>query len=275
MSKSVNGYLTSLASQAIIRDAEKQSIQRSIAYLQQKLNIYFGGQVDNHFMFGSYVRGTILPRTMDQNSDIDYMVVFKNDDLHPQAYLARLRRFVQQNYQRSEIKQSNPTIVLNLNHIKFELVPAVNDWWSGLQIPARAADVNNWINTDPTDFNNALVKANKENNNLTKPLVRLLKYWNALNSYVYESYELEKYVVSEGFYMLALFGDFTLENMFYEFIESMSWDWTAPQWKVAKIQKAQSMVAEIREFQRVGNALLAHHRIQKLLPPIQPAGILV
>lgn len=57
-------------------------------------------------------RNTILPRYMDSHSDVDYMVVFKDSGFRPQTYLERLRRFVERNYTRSQIKQSHPTIQL-------------------------------------------------------------------------------------------------------------------------------------------------------------------
>lgn len=158
--------------------------------------------------------------------------------------------------------------MLSLNHIKFELVPAIDTWFSGLQIPAKTSDYENWISTDPTDFNDLLVDANKENNNLTKPLVRILKYWNALNGYVYESYELEKYVVEESFFMLKLSSNLTLENMLYDFIDAMGWEWNTAKWKVERIQRAQSLVSELRDFQDNNNELIAANRIRKLLPPV-------
>lgn len=128
----VNSYLAGLASSAIIRNEEQISIRRSIANLQTKLANEFHGELADHFIFGSYSRGTILPRFMDERSDIDYMVVFKDGSLRPQSYLSRLRRFVERNYTRSEIYQSNPTVVLALNHINFELVPAIDSWMWGL-----------------------------------------------------------------------------------------------------------------------------------------------
>src|SRR5690606_40140815 len=57
-------------------------------------------------------RGTILPRSMDEQSDIDYMVVFSDGSATPQTYLNRLKTFVEKRYGSSEIYQSSPTIVL-------------------------------------------------------------------------------------------------------------------------------------------------------------------
>jgi len=267
----VNSYLTQLATAAIIRDIEKININRSITAIQNKLNTHFSGQLDKHFIFGSFARGTILPRSMDNRSDVDYMVVFNDNDLQPQSYLNRLKRFVEINYTRSDISQSNPTIVLSLNHIKFELVPAVDTWFSGLKIPAKSSDYEDWISTDPTDFNDLLIGSNKQNNHLTKPLVRVLKYWNAVNGYVYESYDLEKYVVDESFFMLRLTGDLTLENMLFSFIDNMGWERNTAKWKVERIQRAQNLVSEIRDLQYNNNEMVAVNRVRKLLPPVSQA----
>lgn len=61
----VNSYLIHLTNHAIVRDQEKVSIQRSIATLEARLKAHFGTQLKSSFIFGSYSRGTILPRTMD------------------------------------------------------------------------------------------------------------------------------------------------------------------------------------------------------------------
>lgn len=103
---STNQYLEQLASQLVLSDAEKQSISRSIATLQGHLyNWRHYCSVKNHYYFGSYSRNTILPRAVDPNSDIDYMIEF--DDAFrttPQTYLnwlkdllihtIRVRRFI-------------------------------------------------------------------------------------------------------------------------------------------------------------------------------------
>lgn len=79
----------------------------------------------------------MLPRSYDPSSDVDYMVVFKNVIYQPQTYLNKLRDFVNYYYRTSEIKQSHPTIQLNLNHITFELVPASHNILFGYQIPSN------------------------------------------------------------------------------------------------------------------------------------------
>ena len=60
---------------------------------KNRLNGYFAGELVSHFVFGSYSRNTMLPRSYDPSSDVDYMVVFKNVIYQPQTYLNKLKDF--------------------------------------------------------------------------------------------------------------------------------------------------------------------------------------
>ena len=101
---SINNYLYNLASALVLSDKEKDSINTSINTLETRLVLYFGTNVEEKFKFGSYTRVTILPRKVDEESDIDYMVVFDNSNNYtPQTYLDRLKRFAESKYATSEI----------------------------------------------------------------------------------------------------------------------------------------------------------------------------
>jgi len=186
---SVNSYLSDLASTLVLSSSEKESITTSVNTLIARLTIYFGSAVTEKVIFGSYPRGTILPRKVDDNSDIDLMVVFDNSNGYlPQTYLNKLKQFAEHYYNTSDIYQSNPTIVLELNHIKFELVPA---YYSYLYyIPNKSSG---WMISDPNGFNSELTECNKNNIYKVKPLIRLMKHWNIQNNYRnITSYDLEK-----------------------------------------------------------------------------------
>ncbi|MDK2848847.1 MAG: hypothetical protein PWP34_2200 [Desulfuromonadales bacterium] len=262
---SVNSYLSSVSNAAIVRDAERESIKRSISTLKTRLNLHFYGQLSNHFIFGSYSRGTILPRNMDEKSDVDYMIIFKDSSNKPQTYLSQLRKFVEKYYSRSEIYQSNPTIVLSLKNIRFELVPAIDGLWTGLQIPAKASDYQDWINTDPRDLNESLTQVNQSNNNLIKPLVRVFKYWNACSSYPFESYSLEKEIVHSGFAFRSLFGG-QLKNYFYDFVGEISVGYFAAQWRKNAVERLKQIAAEAKSLEDQNYPYLAQAEIEKLLP---------
>lgn len=264
----INSYLTNIANAAITRDQEKLAIQKSINTLQLRLKSHFGTQMTDSYVFGSYGRGTILPRNMDANSDVDYIVVFSEGGLRPQSYLDRLRRFAELNYQRSDIEQSNPTMVLDLNHIRFELVPAIQSWFGGLQIPARASDANDWQGTDPKGFNEILSAANQTHKNMIKPLVRLVKYWNVVNGSPFESYSLEQKVAGHNFGLFGFFNSCPLEDYFFDYIAGMETSIFAPNWQRDAVARAKKIASEAKLMERSGNAGSAELHIKKLLPPV-------
>lgn len=258
---SVLSYLTQRASDAVLSGNELTSINTSISTLQTRIGWHFNNV--SHFKFGSSTRGTILPRSMDENSDIDYMLVFNDSGYKPSTYLTRLETFVKKYYRASEIYRSSPTIVLELNHIKFELVPATLNWIGQYQIP----DGNDgWMVTDPNDFNSALTEKNKSHSNLIKPTIRLAKYWNAKNSngysYVYGSYLFEKWIVELYFstypanqreYLFNVFDGLYPEN-------------EKTQWRKDKIQRAKNIIANVRYYESIGDAYNAEIEVKKLIP---------
>lgn len=260
---SVNSYLTTLASSAIIRDDEEKSITKSINNLQTKLG-YLSEYFSGHFIFGSHSRGTILPRSIDGNSDIDYMIIFNDSSKKPQTYLNWLKsNVVEKYYSRSEIYQSNPTIVLELSHIKFELVPAIYNNWGQLQIPAKASAYHDWITTDPKGFNSTLSNANQNHKNLIKPLVRVVKRWNVKAGYPFESYDLEQRVVNSGFYFNML-NTIQLKDYFYSFADSLLVDFSLPQWKKDAIARLKKTVDDAKYYERIHLESEAENQIKQL-----------
>lgn len=262
---SVNSYLTSLASALVLKDNEKATINTSISTLRSRLNAYFGNSVSTHFQFGSSTRGTILPRKADSNSDIDYMVVFDTSQqtLKPQTYLDKLRSFTEYYYSSSEIHQSRPTMVLKLNHIKFELVPAIRTYWSGLQIPSPAKSWAEWIQTDPTGFANKLTEANTRHNFQIKPLVRLVKYWNALNDYHFASFDLENYIVGSSYWSSTSLWDY-----FYAFWQGFSCSGDTAQYIKDKVKQAKERVDVMKRYEQLGYAATAEAELGKFLPNV-------
>jgi predicted nucleotidyltransferase len=262
----VSSYLKKLSDGAIIRDTEKASIKRSIVMLKSRVEKYFGDSVREKLIFGSYTRNTILPRLMDEKSDIDYMVLFESDGVTPQSYLNRLKCFIENYYSTSEIKQDHPTIKLNLNHITFELVPALEGFWGGYKIPSKTDGIDDWISTSPNGFNTELTDKNTNHGYLIKPLTRLVKYWNAQNGYVFESYSLEQDIVNYSFNGTGFFSTPDLKSYFYEFMLDLSLSWNAPQWKKDKLSRAKTILKNVKNYEWQDQPYNAENEIKKLLP---------
>lgn len=257
---SVLSYLESLASFLNIAEREAVNIDRSISTLHTRLEKYFSnGDLKERFRFGSSVRKTMLPRDADPNSDVDYMVVFDNVlNYKPQTFISRLKRFAVSYYSTSEIYQSSPTVVLVLGHIKFDLVPGYRNWGS-LYIPAPRTAYTDWIVTDPLSFNTTLEQANKNANFLLKPMIRLLKYWNANNGYIYESYSLEQKMAKMSFYSCN-----NLKDYLFLAIDSFS-TWDLPDYKRQKVAYAKQIVNNVRQYEQRGLPISAEAEIKKLL----------
>lgn len=255
---SVSTYLRQRASAAVLSTSEKASIATSIATLKIRLNAYFGADLSEHFTFGSYTRDTILPRAMDRASDIDYMVVWKAGGYQPQTYLDRLKKFVEYYYSRSEISQSNPTIRLELNHIMFELVPALRSASGyGYQIPSGTQA---WQSTDPNDFNSTLAAKNASERYLLKPAIRLAKYWNAKNGYVYDSYLFERLIVGFVFWNCSSERDYL-----FTIFDKLSVP-TGTLWQKNAVERAKRIVAEVRSLEASGYPATAEVEVKKLVP---------
>lgn len=255
---SVLSYLEKRASEAVLSGDENSSISTSIATLQSRLNSHFGADLSEHFKFGSQTRGTILLRAMDEHSDIDYMIVFKDGGYTPQTYLDRLKRFVEKYYSTSSIKQTSPTITLELNHIKFDLVPALKGYWTGTyQIPNGTSA---WRDTNPNDFNATLTIKNNAESYKIKPTIRLAKFWNARAGYVFESFGFEKWIVDQSYFLISNQRDYL-----FRVFEAMAVP-TDTQWRKDRVQRAKDIVAKVRQYEKDEMPYTAEGEVKNLIP---------
>ncbi|MDY5692963.1 SMODS domain-containing nucleotidyltransferase [Ruminococcus flavefaciens] len=226
---SINTYLDELSSKLVIKDDEKAKITTSVTSIKSKLNGYFGSEIIDIVVFGSYTRGTILPRKADEESDIDIMVVFEynSNQYKPQTYLNWLKQFANEYYSRSEIHQDSPTIVLELNHIKFELVPAYIPFSYSNGVYNIPNGPTEWIITKPNDFNDTLIKCNTFNNSMIKPIIRLIKRWNVTNNgRNMKSFVIEKKIAENMYFARYSCSNFTdyLKEAFTQIRDYLNYD---------------------------------------------------
>ena len=255
---SVLTHLQETASAVKIADWERTPIDTSISVLSTKLGNHFSN-LSSKFVFGSYDRRTILRRSKDSNSDVDYMVVFSDGaSFQPQTLMTRLRIFAEANYSKNEIYQSSPTIVLELSYIKFELAPAYVSWGT-YYIPAPASSYLNWISTNPNGMKTDLDNKQRDNNYLIRDLVQLLKYWNVKNDKVYSSYELERYVLDKWFYSCT-----NLKDYFYLAVEGLSTS-NLPSHKSSKVATLKQIVANTKKYEADNMPVTAEAEIKKAI----------
>jgi len=200
---SINSRLLNIASDLFIKygSTEREYILGKIENIKSNIKSYFGSDVLEVLVFGSFQRDTILPRKFDERSDIDILVVFNNSqkEYTPETYRTRLKKIAEYKYSTSTVIKDHPSIVLEMNKIKFDLVPSKkidNFFTSNYQIPDKNGS---WMDTDPLGFSKELTEANKRYGNLVKPMARIFKRWNSRNGYPFETFELEKIIANVNF----------------------------------------------------------------------------
>jgi hypothetical protein len=128
------------------------------------------------------------------------LIIFKTNELQPNTYLKRIKEFCEKNYPKSEVYQDHPTVAVELDHIKFEIVPSFYNSNGVVKIPAPRSEKLTWITTNPEVFKNKLLAKDKSNKSLIIPLIRILKYWNNLNGRPFRTFELESYIVGKEYF---------------------------------------------------------------------------
>lgn len=257
---SILTYLTSLSSQLVLSTEERISIGVSLGFLKTKLsNWSHSSDIQEQAVFGSYDRDTILPRKYDEGSDVDYMIVFKNpNNYQPETFRGWLKKFAEDKYTRSEIYLDYPTTVLELSHIKFELVPAIKPMWGTYMIPDNTTIFSKWQSTNPFTLKNTITEANKINHNI-RPLIRVMKYWNVLNGKPYASFELEQKIANMPFWYSK-----NLEECFYFFVEALIPEYSMSQSKKNAVNKLKNAARQAQYYKHMGWDGLAENEIQTL-----------
>jgi len=207
MSTRINTKLTNFAQKELVigyNDSERAKIETSLHKLETKLREKLGSKIEEFIRFGSFTRNTILPRDYDPLSDVDLMVVFNTSSWlkTPATYRKHLHDAVASIYPSSLSAKDFPAIKLQLDHIKFDLVPAYYEqsYWSGKTYLIPDSNTT-WTISVPNDINQELSKKNQDyGSNVVRNVIRLCKCWNAGANYPFQSYEMEKWIVNRFFY---------------------------------------------------------------------------
>lgn len=210
----------------------------------------------------AHIRYTILPRRYDANSDIDLLIQFNTDDydkLKPESYLNQQKKFAEDNYPYSIVAKDHPSIVLELNHIKFDLVPSIFDKgliYDSIEIPRKNGG---WMETEPDAYNKKLTEANTNYNSIVKPIIRLLKYWNASHGYPYFSFELETEIAEM---------DFSNDNYESGFLYAIKefFGFNLPDWASNKLDVLKTNGKRVREYIEREEIQKAKKSLDKILP---------
>ena len=152
--------------------------------------------------------------------------------------------------------------MLDLNNIKFELVPAYKKFGT-YYIPNGNGG---WMATYPNDFNRNLTETNNNNSYKIKPIVRLIKHWNVnINYRGLTSYKIEECIADTmkyAFYTCTSYAEYVkyafneLKNLTYN-INILN-----------RINRAIERIDKAVEYERYGMYDYALSEIKKVFPEV-------
>jgi predicted nucleotidyltransferase len=263
----INTILTTFSQQDLVlgyNSTERDRINASLTQLEKVLKDKLQSSIKEFIRFGSWTRNTILPRKYDQQSDIDLMVVFNttNGTKTAGTYRKNLIDIVSNSYPNSISKKDFPVVKLELNHIMFDIVPAYKSesiWDSFTYYIPDTSD--GWRATKPNDINDSLAQKNQSyGKNIVRSVVRLSKHWNSSYGRIFDSYEMEKWIVERFFYS----GD----DLYAKFLSVMN-D-LAQQHQHAGTKQALNWIEEYQgSWQRQADVNKQYEWLQKLLPGLK------
>lgn len=229
----INLYLTNLATDLTLSPRKKDKIEDSISSLKKRLWGEFQEKLSDVGIFGSFDRETIIPA--DKDLDVDILIIFKKAELQPKTYLSQLRSFCEKSYSTSEIYPDHPTVALQLDHVKFELVPTYNTS-EALKIPAPYDKELKWISASPQDFKKKVIAKDKSNKGLIIPLIRIIKYWNIIKEKPFASFDLEKFAIEK------LYDCSALRDYYFSLSNSLE--------TIAKTERQKTAITQLKENNR-------------------------
>ena len=218
----IDSYLNKLVKQLSIDKPRRDAINNSVDVLKGKIWAEYRERISSVEIFGSYDRGTELPQSIDDKSDVDILVIFKSNDFQPATLLKQLYQFADDSYNRSDVLTDHPTVVIEMTKVRFEVVPAYfeSSFWNGdeLKIPAPRNKELKWITTEPQKLKEKLVEKNSEENQLIIPLIKLIKYFNVKQGRPYDSFLIEHHAIKRDY------DGETLKDYLFKFIEDLRTD---------------------------------------------------
>jgi hypothetical protein len=164
--------------------AQKAGASRSHNHLRELMDLgRFGSGIVDSYLSGSYARDTAIAPI----DDVDIIFVIdpraRADGMWsrptPDRVLETFAAAIRYRYPDSSVRTQRRSVCLQLNHLDIDVVPAIRHASipEGIHIPD--SNSGNWIYSAPKKHTEIAVAVNQARDGRFKPLVKLLKFWNA------------------------------------------------------------------------------------------------
>jgi len=178
---------------------QRNKIKTSHKHLREKI-LQPLDYVSHTFLTGSYKKKTLI----NPANDIDVFVVlsgYTQYDIKPNTILDKLKKDLNITYPKTPVKQDKPCIIINFEHVTFELTPAIEikNYWGGdseFYIPKMSKD-NEWQKVEnPRILEEKLTEANKRLNQKLNPLIKMMKKCKLKHNLKIPSFEMEQMAIN-------------------------------------------------------------------------------
>lgn len=215
-----------------LTDNQRDKIKTSHKHLREKI-LQPLNYVSHTFLTGSYKKNTLI----NPANDIDVFVILKGYtqyDVKPNTILDKLKKDLNIAYLKTLVKQDKPCVVLEFQHVTFELTPAIENYWGGhseFYIPEMSKN-NTWQKVEnPRVLENSLSQKNQNLNQKLIPLIKMMKKCKVNNKINTPSFEMEKMAINslhyfngfrDGVQQLLRIYEWTHKTYSHHDIEKMS-----------------------------------------------------
>jgi hypothetical protein len=147
-------------------------------------------KVVDSFLTGSYRRGTMIAPLKD--ADVDIFVVLDTsyfEDNGQASLLDKVKRRLQKAYPNTTgISRNGQAVTIQFSDFRADVVPGFQ-LENGYAIPDSISG--QWIMTDPKKHIEIFQEANRNHDHRLSPLIRMIKGWNKVHSWLLRSFHVE------------------------------------------------------------------------------------
>jgi hypothetical protein len=182
-----------------LTESQRDRIKKSHKHLRENI-LQPLNYMSNTFLTGSYKKQTLI----NPANDVDVFVVlseYTRNCITPNTILNKLKKDLRKTYPNTVIKQNKPCVVIEFNHVTFELTPAIEinskNEYNNFYIPEMSKN-NTWKKVkNPRILEKELTEANQRLDNKLNPLIKMMKKCKVNNNLTTPSFEMEKMAINK------------------------------------------------------------------------------
>lgn len=238
-------YLESLIKKINVPDEILNRVSEEQDYLKKELKS-FSENIEEVELFGSYRNYTQIKDSNFNYPCADIFIAFKNGfSKKPMELGQELFHLINKVDTNLELKLISSKVIFEKKGIKYELVPAYKQF-DKIFIPDNKSSEQKWIFFDLNNQKEQLSKIGLKTNNWSNDIIKLLKFWNQNNGYVFNSYDLENIILN-----LNVKFDQNIKIYFFSIVTNLPNNGVGKE-KIKELNKLKNKVNFLQNLEKLG-----------------------